>query len=113
MKGSSLISIAAAVAAASGTALAASAEPPMGQFNGAFYACDQGQAFQLSYDAPAAKIATLTTSNNNHRYNLKRVSSSAGPQFSDGTVSVSISGEGATVQGTQLKLTGCKLKNTV
>jgi membrane-bound inhibitor of C-type lysozyme len=88
------------------------AQPPMGQFDGAYYTCDQGQAFQISYDSRKAKKATLTTSNNNHRYKLDRVNGAAGPRFSNGSVNISVVGEGAQVQGTVIPLTGCKLKNT-
>ncbi len=91
---------------------AASAQPPMGQFDGAFYTCDQGQAFQIGYDSRSPTKATLTTSNNNARYALKRADGAGGPQFSNGTVNITLVGDQATVAGTALKLTGCKLKNT-
>lgn len=97
------------------SALAASAagiQPPMGDFDGAFYACDQGRGFQISYDAKDAKTATVTTSDNNAEHQLKRVSSTQGPEFSDGTMTVDVSGQGAQVQGARIALTGCKLKTT-
>ena len=74
----------------SSAASAASAQPPMGDFLGAFYTCDQGQAFQISYDSKSPTAATITTSNNNARYELKRRAGAAGSQFSNGTVSVSV-----------------------
>ena len=99
-------------AAAAPAPPAAAAQPPMGQFDGAFYTCDQSQAFQVSYDSKTPKAVTLTTSNNNRQYHLKRVAGAGGAQFSDGAVNVSVSGDGANVQGTEIKLTDCKLKNT-
>jgi hypothetical protein len=91
---------------------AASTQPPMGQFLGAYYTCDQGGSFEISYDSKSPKVATITTSNNDHRYQLKRVAGATGPQFSNGTVNVSVSADGAQVQGTTVSLTDCKLKNT-
>jgi hypothetical protein len=96
----------------SAAASAASTQPPMGQFLGAYYTCDQGQAFEMSYDAKSPTDAAITTSNNNHRYQLKRVAGAASPQFSNGAVTVSVSANGAQVQGTTVSLTDCKLKNT-
>lgn len=110
-----LKTLALAVAAgglSSAAALAASTQPPMGQFLGAYYTCDQGQAFEISYDSANPKGATVTTSNNDARYMLKRVAGAAGPQFSNGAVSISVTGDNAQVQGTAIKLTDCKLKNT-
>jgi membrane-bound inhibitor of C-type lysozyme len=98
------------------SALAASAatvQPPMGDFDAAYYSCDQGQGFQISYDSKSPASATVTTSDNNARHQLKRVSAASGPEFSDGTVTVSVTSQGAQVKGTQVALTGCKLKNTV
>jgi membrane-bound inhibitor of C-type lysozyme len=99
-------------AASAAPAPAASTQPPMGQFLGAYYTCDQGQAFEISYDSATPKGATVTTSNNDARYMLKRVAGAAGPQFSNGPVSISVTGNDARVQGTAIKLTDCKLKNT-
>jgi len=98
--------------AATSDASAAPAQPPMGQFLGAYYTCDQGHAFQVSYNSTAPTVATVTTSNHNARYQLKRVDAGGGPQFSNGSVSVAVSGDTAQVQGTAISLTGCKLKNT-
>jgi membrane-bound inhibitor of C-type lysozyme len=95
----------------SGLATAAM-QPPMGTFEGAFYTCDEGQAFQVSYDSKDPKSAKVTTSNQNKQYDLKRVAAPDSAKFSNGTVNVSVFGEGAKVEGTEIKLTGCKLKNT-
>ncbi len=112
MKVATLV-LAASAGLAGSTAVAAPAtQPPMGQFNGAYYTCDQGQAFAVSYDSSNPKTATVTTSNNNKRYQLKRVAGSAGDEFSNGAVDVSLSGDTAQVRGTALTLSGCKLKNT-
>src|SRR3569623_531581 len=111
MKGAALVLIMSAGVIVAPAIAAAADQPPMGQFNAAYYTCDEGQAFQISYDSKSPKKATITTSNNNARYKLKRQSGDAAA-FSDGTGSVSLTGQAATVAGTQLKLTGCKLKNT-
>lgn len=69
-------------------------------------------AFQVSYDSRDPKNATLTTSNNNKQYELKRLAGDDAARFSDRTVEASFSGNEAKVEGVQLKLTGCKLKTT-
>ena len=91
---------------------AAATRPPMGNFLGAYYACDQGQGFAISYDSKDANTATVTTSNNNTRHQLKRVSSAQAPEFSGGGVTISLAGDAAQVQGTGVALNGCKLKTT-
>jgi hypothetical protein len=111
MKGVALVLLMSAGGVLSPVIAAAAAQPPMGQFDGAYYTCDDGQAFQIAYDSKTPKAATLTTSNNNARYALKRQAGEAAA-FSNGPVSVSLTDETATVAGTQLKLTGCKLKTT-
>ncbi len=110
MKAWSLLLAMSAGVLASSAAMAASVQPPMGQFESAFYTCAQGQAFQMSYDSTRPKAATLTTSNNSHQYQLKRADAADAARFSNGTVSVSLTGKAATVEGTTIKLTGCTLK---
>jgi membrane-bound inhibitor of C-type lysozyme len=68
-------------------AIAASpTQPPMGAFSDAFYTCDGGGAFNMSYDSNTPTQATMTTSDNNDQHLLKRTSVASGAEFSGGGV---------------------------
>ena len=108
-----------AVAAASLVAASLAAEPAMAatvklpqmnNFNNAFYNCDDNAAFLMTYDGGKAANATMTTSNNNKQYKLKRAPVATGVQFTDGAVKFWTDGDKVTVEGTDIPLTNCKLK---
>jgi hypothetical protein len=90
-------------------AAAAPKQPPMNDFNFAFYTCD-GAAFQVAYDSNTPTTATLTTSRDNQRYVLTRTSSGE-LQFAKAGVKFQPSGRSAVVQGTKGPLKDCKLKS--
>lgn len=92
-------------------ATASPKQPPMNNFNFAFYTCADGSAFQVTYDSTTPTKATLTTNNNNRQYVLTRTSSAAGLQFAKGPVSFQPNGRTALIQGTKTPLKGCKLKS--
>ena len=87
-------------------------QPPMSDFNTAFYNCDNGAAFAVSYDSRAPKTATVTTSNNNRQYTLTRTPVADGVQFTGGGVRFWTDGKAVTVEGTQARYEGCKLKSS-
>ena len=79
------VALGACLAAAPALA-ASSGQPPMDNFNNAFYTCDNNGAFLISYDSNKPQTATMTTSDNQTRYMLKRVPVAMGVQFSAGAV---------------------------
>lgn len=85
-------------------------QPPMNNFNEAYYTCDADGAFLISYDSNKATTATITTSNNNKRYALKRAAVATGAQFSGDGVKFWTDGKMVVVEGTQIPLLNCKLK---
>ena len=85
-------------------------QPPMDQFNNAFYNCDDNQAFLMSYDAKRPANVNMTTSPDSKKYMLKKAKSDTGVQFSDGTVTFWTDGATVTVEGTEVPLRNCKLK---
>jgi membrane-bound inhibitor of C-type lysozyme len=97
-------------AALSTPCLAAPKQPPMDQFNNAFYTCDGGGAFLMSYDSSKPNAATMTTSNNNRKFELKRSAVSDGVQFAGGPVKFWTDGKSVTVEGTELPLQHCSTK---
>ncbi len=100
-----------AVAFTASVGLAATPQPPMNNFNSAFYRCDNNGAFNISYDDKRPKTAQMTTSNNSKTYDLKRASSADGAAFADGTVKFWTDGKTVKVEGTEVSLENCKLQN--
>jgi membrane-bound inhibitor of C-type lysozyme len=92
-------------------ALAAPAkQPPMNDFYQAFYNCDGGAAFLVAYNSNRPNSATITTSNNNKSYTLKKVQSAEGFQFDGPPVKFWTDGEKVTVEGTEIPFQNCKMK---
>lgn len=89
---------------------AAPAQPPMNDFNEAFYTCDNGAAFAVSYDSTTPSTATLTASGVAQPYALKRTPSDTGAQFTGGTAKFWTDGKTVVVQGTPAPLKNCKMK---
>jgi membrane-bound inhibitor of C-type lysozyme len=86
--------------------------PPMNEFKFAFYTCDSGSSFQISYDSDAPTEATLTTSNNNKQYHLKRAPVANGVQFSGENVTFWTDGSTIIVKGADTPFNNCKLKSS-
>jgi opacity protein-like surface antigen len=101
------------VAVALGSAAAADSpmEPPMNNFDQAFYTCDAGGAFIVSYHGSPPTRATMTASNDNKSYALKRTKVATGVQF-DGPAGAKFwtDGKTVTVAGTQKVYSNCKMK---
>lgn len=95
-----------------GTAATAapSTQPPMNNFEYAFYTCDNGGAFQISYDSRTPSTAKMTTSNNNKQYTMKRTDDADGVQFTNGSTKFWTDGKSVLVEGTEAPLQNCKLK---
>ena len=91
--------------------LAMAEEPPMNNFNSAYYSCDNDAAFQVNYDARRPKEAELTTSNNNKTYTLKRTPAKDAATFAADAVKFSVKADGVTVEGTEIALQNCKRKS--
>ena len=101
-------SLAAAIAAPAGAA-GAPMQPPMNDFNDAYYLCD-GTAFLIAYDSETPTKAKLTTSNHNKEFELTRTQSPSGVAFEGGPVKFWTDGKTVTVAGTPDKFTNCKRK---
>jgi membrane-bound inhibitor of C-type lysozyme len=84
-------------------------QPPMNDFNDAYYSCD-GTAFLISYDSETPTKAKLTTSSHNKEYELTRTQSPSGVAFEGGAVRFWTDGKTVTVAGTPEKFTNCKRK---
>lgn len=89
---------------------APSNQPPMNDFDQAFYTCDNDGAFVVTYDSTEPSSATMTTSNNNTQYAMKRTQAASGFQFTGDTAKFWTDGKTVTVEGTAQHLRNCRLK---
>jgi len=111
MKSFALISIVFALGSTSAAAIAAEPmQPPMNDFNQAFYKCDAGDAFMMSYDAEDAKTATLTGNHDNKRRELKRTPSDSGVQYKGDQVTFWTDGKTVRVEGA-VAFKNCRMKS--
>jgi membrane-bound inhibitor of C-type lysozyme len=86
-------------------------QPPMNNFDQAFYTCDNGGAFIVSYEGNPPTSATMTTSNDNKSYALKRTPAATGAQFAGAAgAKFWTDGKTVTVAGTQKAFINCKIK---
>jgi membrane-bound inhibitor of C-type lysozyme len=90
---------------------APSPQPPMNDFNQAFYICQNNSAFIVSYDSTEPETATLTTSNNNRSFALKRTPATTGVQFSGDVVKFWTDGKTVQLEGTAGHYQDCKIKS--
>jgi membrane-bound inhibitor of C-type lysozyme len=89
-------------------------QPPMNDFDSAFYNCADGWAFQMSYDSETPTSATMTTNANGKTYTLKRSAdtSGGGVTFADGPTKFWTDGRSVRVEGTAQPMRDCHLKRT-
>jgi membrane-bound inhibitor of C-type lysozyme len=109
----SWIGLAAMLAAGAAPSLGLTADgpmqPPMNDFNDAYYICD-GASFLISYDSETPTKATLHTSNQKKAYELSRTDSPTGVTFAAGAAKFWTDGKTVTVAGTDPKFANCKRK---
>ena len=110
MKSFSLICVALALGSTSGAAIAAAPmQPPMNDFNQAFYRCDNGDAFMMSYDADDPKTAVLADNHDNKHHDLKRTPNDTGVEYAGDHVTFWTDGKTVRVAGA-VAFKNCKMK---
>ena len=86
-------------------------QPPMNDFDFAFYVCEGRGSFQITYDSEAPKNATMTTSDNNKTYALTRKTVANGVEFANGPVRFWTDGHNkVVVEGTATPMQACTRK---
>ena len=85
------------------------AQPPMNDFYQAFYVCE-GAAFLIEYDSDKPSAATIVTSNNRKRVEMKRIPASAGVRFSGSAARFWTDGKAVTVEGSAAAFKNCRMK---
>lgn len=91
---------------------AAAAQPPMNDFTQAFYRCDGGLSFMMSYDSEKPTTADMATNDDGRRYVLKRTTPPSGVQFSGGGARFWTDGKTVVVEGTKASFKNCKIKSS-
>ena len=86
------------------------AQPPMNQFYQAFYRCDGGEAFMMSYDSEQPASAQMVTNSDNRHYELKRTDEPNGVVFKSGAAKFWTDGKSVTLEGTKAAYHNCKMK---
>lgn len=89
---------------------AAGPQPPMNSFDQAFYRCDAGEAFMISYDSEQPQSAEMVTNSDNRHYQLKRTSAANGVQFSGGAAKFWTDGKQVVAEGAKGAFHNCKIK---
>jgi membrane-bound inhibitor of C-type lysozyme len=97
-------------ASAAAAAAPRPAQPPMNNFDYAFYTCDGGASFEVTYDSETPKTATLTTNDNDKQYVLARQPVADGVQFASGPAKFWTNGQKVVVDGTARPLQDCRMK---
>jgi membrane-bound inhibitor of C-type lysozyme len=85
-------------------------QPPMNSLQFAFYECDAG-AFEIDYDSDTPTQATVTVSEHNRRYELKRAQADSGVAFAGAGVKFWTDGKKVRLDGTSPHLDNCKMKH--
>ena len=89
-------------------------QPPMNDFDSAFYNCADGWAFQMSYDSEKPTSATMTTNADGKSFTLTRSADAAGGgvAFAGGPIKFWTDGRAVRVEGTAQPLKNCTLKRS-
>jgi membrane-bound inhibitor of C-type lysozyme len=99
----------AAGALATGAVAEEPAQPPMNDFYQAFYICE-GAAFLIEYDSDKPTTATMVTSNNNKRVEMKRIPAPSGVRFTAAAAKFWTDGKAVTVEGSAAPFKNCRMK---
>lgn len=111
MKSFALLYLGLALGLTASAALAAPPkQPPMNDFNQAFYKCEGADAFMMSYDSEDPQSATLAGNHDGKRHQLKRAPSETGVQFSGDHVTFWTDGKTVRVDGATAPFKNCRMK---
>jgi hypothetical protein len=87
-------------------------KPPMNDFDQAFYRCDGGEAFMMTYDADEPTKAEMVTNSDQRHYQLKRGEAKAGVQFSGGGAKFWTDGKSVVGETPKGAFKNCKIKSS-
>ena len=104
----------AALISAAGPALAQPApmRPPMNDFDQAFYRCDGGEAFMMTYDADQPTKAEMVTNSDQKHYELKRNDGANGVTFAGAGAKFWTDGKTVSGETPKAAFKNCKIKTS-
>jgi membrane-bound inhibitor of C-type lysozyme len=103
-----------ALALVAGQALSQPApmQPPMNDFDQAFYRCDGGEAFMMTYDDEHPTQAEMVTNSDQRHYKLKRAEAKSGVEFSGGGAKFWTDGKTVSGETPKAAFKNCKIKTS-
>jgi len=90
----------------------APAQPPMNSFDQAFYRCDGGEAFMMSYDSDQPGTAEMVTNSDQRHYQLKRAEPKTGVEFTGAGVRFWTDGKTVSGETPKSPLKNCKISKS-
>ena len=85
-------------------------QPPMNDFYQAFYRCDGGENFMMTYDTDTPQKAEMVTNSDQRHYELKRTTPASGVGFSGGPAKFWTDGKAVNVETAKGAFKNCKTK---
>ncbi len=85
-------------------------KPPMNDFNQAFYRCDGGANFMMSYDGDDLAKAEMAANDGAKPHVLKRAPAKDGVEYTGGGVRFWTDGKTVVVEGAKSPFKNCKTK---
>jgi hypothetical protein len=82
----------------------------MNDFYQAFYTCEGGATFMMTYDSDEPQQAKLITNGDRKAYELKRSAAPAGVGFNGGVAKFWTDGKAVKLEGTPGQYKSCKVK---
>jgi membrane-bound inhibitor of C-type lysozyme len=95
-----------------GPARAAEPQPPMNDFYQAFYRCEGGGAFSITYDSDQPTTADMAANDGSKPATLKRTPSAAGFTFAAGAAKFWTDGKTVVAEDAKGAFKNCKIKPT-
>jgi membrane-bound inhibitor of C-type lysozyme len=89
-----------------------SAQPPMNDFYQAFYRCEGGGAFSITYDSDQPTTADMAANDGSKPATLKRTPSAAGFTFAAGAAKFWTDGKTVVAEDAKGAFKNCKIKPT-
>jgi membrane-bound inhibitor of C-type lysozyme len=85
-------------------------QPPMTEFNQAFYTCEGGGAFMMSYDSEQPTTAEMTNNADGKHHQLKRTQAASGVEFKGAAMRFWTDGKTVVVEGASAPFKNCRKK---
>ena len=112
MNAASRICVALTLGLAAGPALAQppAMQPPMNDFYQAFYQCDGGGTFMMSYDSETPAKAEMIPNSDRRKYDLTRITAPTGVAFAGAGARFWTDGKTVVAEAAKASFHNCRIK---